>query len=43
MNRQLRIVLIVVGIVAALGVLGYITYAMDLPGILISLHTQPQH
>lgn len=43
MNRPIRTVLIVVGTVVALGVLGYITYSMDLPGILVSMHTQPQH
>lgn len=43
MNRPTRIFLIVLGIVFILGVLGYIAHSMNLVGLLLSMHTPPQH
>jgi hypothetical protein len=39
----MRIVLIVLGIFASLGVLGYIAHSMNLVGMLLAMHTPPQH
>jgi hypothetical protein len=43
MNRSLRMLLIVVAIIVVIGALGYLAHSMNLIGLLISMHTPPQH
>ncbi|WP_299980192.1 hypothetical protein [Devosia sp. 66-22] len=43
MSRPLRITLIVVSILAASAALGYAAHSMNVVGLLLSMHTPPQH
>lgn len=38
-----RTLFIGLGIVAAIGLLGYAAHSMNLVGVIISMHTPPQH
>ena len=43
MSRPFRILLITLGIVIGLGALGFIAHSMNVVGMLLSMHTPPQH
>ena len=43
MNRPMRFLLVVLGIVVGIGALGYVAHSMNLVGLLLSMHTPPQH
>jgi len=39
----MRFLLVVLGIVVGIGALGYVAHSMNLVGLLLSMHTPPQH
>jgi hypothetical protein len=43
LSRPLRLSVVVVGIIAVLAGLGYAAHSMNLVGLLVSMHTPPQH
>jgi hypothetical protein len=43
MSKPLRLTVIVAGIVLALAALGYAAHAMNIIGLLVSVHTAPPH
>jgi hypothetical protein len=43
MNRPLRLSLIVIGIIVVISALGYLAHSMNLIGLLVSMHTPPEH
>jgi hypothetical protein len=43
LSRPLRLTLVVAGIVAVLAALGYAAHAMNVVGMLVSMHAPPQH